>query len=46
MALREFKDGIEREKETQGWNEDCGILGLCGVEEGAMQMVARIRKLT
>ena len=25
MALRHFKDGIEREKETQGWNEDCGI---------------------
>lgn len=38
MALREFKDGIAREK---GWNEDCGILGLCGVEEGAMQMVGQ-----
>jgi hypothetical protein len=42
MALREFKDGIKREKERRAWNEDCGILGLCGVEEGAMQMVGRI----
>lgn len=39
MALREFRDGNEREKETQGWNEGCGILGLCGAEEEAMQMV-------